>query len=111
MCRSWTLAGARFISTITPGQQIRRCAPESLPLQRPATLGAVGELFGIGLACLLVVEEHPSVLTFDPPELSPEVSSLLACTTQRRHLRPPSLSSAVIVVYVTIRDLTLHAGR
>jgi hypothetical protein len=37
----------------------------------------VGELFGIGLACLLVVEEHPSVLTFDPPELSPEVSSLL----------------------------------
>jgi hypothetical protein len=38
----------------------------------------VGELFGIGLACLLVVEEHPSVLTFDPPELSPEVSPLLA---------------------------------
>jgi hypothetical protein len=38
----------------------------------------VGELFGKGLACLLVVEEHPSVLTFDPPELSSEVSSLLA---------------------------------
>jgi hypothetical protein len=38
----------------------------------------VGELFGIGLACLLVVEEHPSVLTFDPPELCPEVSPLLA---------------------------------
>jgi hypothetical protein len=36
----------------------------------------VNELFGIGLACLLVVEEHPSVLTFDPPELYPEVSSL-----------------------------------
>jgi integrase len=31
----------------------------------------VRELFGIGLARLLVVEEHPSVLTFDPPELSP----------------------------------------
>jgi hypothetical protein len=38
----------------------------------------VGELFGIGLACLLVVEEHPSVLTFDPPELCPEVSFPLA---------------------------------
>jgi hypothetical protein len=41
----------------------------------------VGELIGIGLACLLVVEEHPSMLSFDPPELSPEVSSLLASTT------------------------------
>src|SRR5215208_8269752 len=96
---------------VSLGKQGRGRRPETLPLQRPATARTVGELFGIGLACLLVVEEHPSVLTFDPPELSPEVGSLLACTTQRRHIRPPSLSCAVIVVYVTIRDLTLHAGR
>jgi hypothetical protein len=44
-------------------------------------MGTVGELFAIGLARLLLVEEHPSVLAFDPPELSPEVSSLLAPAT------------------------------
>jgi hypothetical protein len=41
----------------------------------------VGDLFAIGLALLLHVEEHPSVLAFDPPELSPELSPLLALTT------------------------------
>jgi len=41
----------------------------------------MGDLFAIGLARLLVVEEHPPVLAFDPPELPPELSALLAHTT------------------------------
>src|SRR5215208_452028 len=66
------------VMDVSLGKEGRGRRPKSLPLQRPATPTTVGELFGIGPACLLVVEEHPSVLTFDPPELSPEVSSLLA---------------------------------
>jgi hypothetical protein len=69
------------VMEVSLGKSGRGRCPKSLPLQRPATPGTVGELFGIGLACLLVVEEHPSVLAFYPPELSPEVSPLLARTT------------------------------
>jgi hypothetical protein len=47
-------------------------------LKAQAAVGAVGELFGVCFAPLLIVEKHPLVLSSNPPELPPDRVLLLA---------------------------------
>src|SRR5215217_9165861 len=69
----------------------RGCCPHLRAFERRATPRAARDLFGISLARLLIVEEHPSVLPTDPPHLPPNVYPLLARAMQCRHkLKPPS---------------------
>ena len=59
--------------------------PEILALQRPAAGGAVLYLLGISLARLYIVEEDPSVMPFDLPELCPQFVCPSARAIQRGH--------------------------
>jgi hypothetical protein len=43
-----------------------------------AAVGAVRERLGVCFAPFLIVEKHPFVLSFDPPELPPDRVLLLA---------------------------------
>jgi len=54
---------------------------EVLALELLATPGAVLDLFGVGLASLVVVEEYPPVLSPNPPKLTPERVILPTRTT------------------------------
>jgi hypothetical protein len=53
---------------------------EILALEPLAARGAVREALDVGFAPFLIIEKHPVVLTFDPPELSPDLALLLART-------------------------------
>ena len=65
-----------------------------LAFERLAASGASPDPLGIGLARLLVVEEHPSRPTACPPDLPPNVHTLSARAPQPRHkFEPPSRSS------------------
>ncbi len=50
-----------------------------------AARGAVCEPFGVCFAPFLIVEKHPLVLSFNPPELPPQRVLLLARTIQCGH--------------------------
>jgi hypothetical protein len=45
---------------------------EILALKPPTTRGTALDLFGVSLARVHVIEEHPLMLAFRPPELPPE---------------------------------------
>src|ERR671918_1016547 len=62
----------------------RRCF-EGLPIQGSAAPRTVRNLLGVGLASVIVVEEHPFVLPTYPPELPPEISPSRARTHQTSH--------------------------
>ena len=47
-------------------------------LKALSAVGTVCERFGICFAPFLIVEKHPLVLSFNPPELSPDRSLLVA---------------------------------
>jgi hypothetical protein len=51
-----------------------------LALKRPTARGAALHLFGVSLARVHVIEEHPLILAFCPPELPPESVSVPART-------------------------------
>jgi hypothetical protein len=53
---------------------------EVLALKPLAARGAVREAFGVGFAPFLIVEKHPIVLSFEPPELPTDLVLLLART-------------------------------
>jgi hypothetical protein len=53
---------------------------EILALEPPTARGTILHLLGVSLASLEVIEEHPSVPVFHPPELSPEFVPLRART-------------------------------
>src|SRR5215207_7919132 len=54
---------------------LRPCK-QNLTLKLPSARRTALYLFGIRLASLEVIEEHPLVLAFHPPELPPEFVSL-----------------------------------
>ena len=49
-------------------------------LKSLSAVGAVCERFGVRFAPFLIVEKHPLVLSFNPPELPPDRSLLLTRT-------------------------------
>ena len=53
---------------------------EILALKPLAARGAVREVLGVRFAPFLIIEKLPIVLSFDPPELSPDLALLLART-------------------------------
>jgi hypothetical protein len=53
---------------------------EVLALKPLAARGAVREALSVGFAPFLIIEKHPIVLSFDPPELPPDLMLLLART-------------------------------
>jgi hypothetical protein len=63
-----------------PGRRVLcpRRRSKILALQVSTARRTVGDLFGVGLTRIAVVEEYPSVLPANPPELSPDFVSLLA---------------------------------
>jgi hypothetical protein len=67
---------------LTPFYTSRLDSPpyEDLALKAPTARWAVLYLFSVSLAGLEVIEEHPSVLAFHPPELTPEFVPLWART-------------------------------
>ena len=55
------------------------------PLEPLTASGAVRELLAVGLTHCHIIEEHPLVLTADPPDLSPDFMLLLTRATQHGH--------------------------
>jgi hypothetical protein len=51
---------------------------EVLALKPLAARGALCDLIGVGFAPFPIVEKHPGVLSFNPPELPPDLALLLA---------------------------------
>jgi hypothetical protein len=56
-----------------------------LALKPLPALGAVRQALGVGFAPFPIVEKHPIMLSFEPPELPPDLVLLLARTIQRGH--------------------------
>jgi hypothetical protein len=63
---------------------LRPCK-QNLALKLPSARRTALYLFGIRLASLEVIEEHPLVLAFHPPELPPHVMILPARATHHDH--------------------------
>jgi hypothetical protein len=53
---------------------------EVLALKPLAARGAVREALGVRFAPFLIIEKHPIVLSFEPPELPPDLVVLLTRT-------------------------------
>src|SRR5215217_70785 len=82
------------------------CCFEGLPIQGSATPRTVRNLLGVGLASVVVIEEHPFVLPTNPPELPPEIPPLRARTHQTSH---QSSSSANMCVDSNLHNKTRPA--
>jgi hypothetical protein len=75
---------------------------KSLAFESPTARRTVLDLFSVSLARLEIIEEHPSVLAFYPPKLSPKLVRLATRTIQFGH-RIASLCE-VTLGYCSIRN-------